>query len=141
VTVCEVSPHLTGWDRTSIAVPPALRRDHRTYSCCDDRVITSRDGKPVRSRTVIPQVGALIREARKRAGLSQRELAELAGVSQAMVASWERGLRGIYLVDLLTVAEVLGVHPAALLPVPPPVPAVVFAGPYVCERCGIEGES
>lgn len=37
--------------------------------------------------------GELVREARKRAGLSQRELAELMGTTQAVVARWETGVR------------------------------------------------
>jgi transcriptional regulator with XRE-family HTH domain len=35
--------------------------------------------------------GHLIREARKRTGLSQRELAERLGTTQAAIARWERG--------------------------------------------------
>lgn len=35
--------------------------------------------------------GELIREARKRAGLSQRELAERLGTTQAVIARWELG--------------------------------------------------
>ncbi len=35
--------------------------------------------------------GALIREARRRAGLSQRELASRLGRAQSVVARWERG--------------------------------------------------
>lgn len=37
--------------------------------------------------------GELIREARKRSGLSQRELAELLGTTQAVIARWETGAR------------------------------------------------
>ncbi|MBA2724960.1 MAG: helix-turn-helix transcriptional regulator [Actinobacteria bacterium] len=35
--------------------------------------------------------GELVREARKRAGLSQRELAERFGTTQAVIARWESG--------------------------------------------------
>ncbi len=35
--------------------------------------------------------GDLVREARKRAGLSQRELAELLATTQPVIARWERG--------------------------------------------------
>jgi transcriptional regulator with XRE-family HTH domain len=37
--------------------------------------------------------GELIRRARRRAGLSQRELAERLGTTQAVVARWETGVR------------------------------------------------
>jgi transcriptional regulator with XRE-family HTH domain len=37
--------------------------------------------------------GELIREARKRSGLSQRELAELLGTTQAVITRWETGRR------------------------------------------------
>lgn len=37
--------------------------------------------------------GELIREARKRSGLSQRELAELLGTTQAVIGRWETGAR------------------------------------------------
>lgn len=36
--------------------------------------------------------GLFIREARKRAGLSQRELAELMGTTQPVIARWETGV-------------------------------------------------
>lgn len=35
--------------------------------------------------------GAIIREARRRAALSQRELAQRLGTAQSVVARWERG--------------------------------------------------
>lgn len=37
--------------------------------------------------------GEVIREARKRADLTQRELAELLGTTQAVIARWETGAR------------------------------------------------
>jgi transcriptional regulator with XRE-family HTH domain len=37
--------------------------------------------------------GELIREARKRARVSQRDLAELLGTTQAVIARWETGKR------------------------------------------------
>ncbi len=37
--------------------------------------------------------GTIIREARKRAGLTQRQLAELLGTTQAVIARWESGQR------------------------------------------------
>ncbi len=37
--------------------------------------------------------GELIKEARKRGGLTQRELAELLGTTQSVIARWETGKR------------------------------------------------
>jgi DNA-binding transcriptional regulator YiaG len=40
-----------------------------------------------------PEVAMVIREARKRAGLTQRRLARLAGVTEVCVQLWERAAR------------------------------------------------
>lgn len=53
--------------------------------------------------------------ARNIAGLSQRQLAKLAGVSPAYVANVERGLFGIGARRCLKIACVLGVPPEWLL--------------------------
>lgn len=53
--------------------------------------------------------------ARKTAGLSQRQLAKLAGVSSAYIANVERGLFGIGAKKCLKIASVLGVPPEWLL--------------------------
>jgi len=49
-----------------------------------------------------------IRSARRRAGLSQVELAELLGVRQSSVSQWERGSTRPSTVHLLTLAARLG---------------------------------
>jgi DNA-binding Xre family transcriptional regulator len=49
------------------------------------------------------------------AGLSQRQLAEAMGSSQATVGQLERGNRGAYLKTILRLCEVLGVAPEDLL--------------------------
>lgn len=49
-----------------------------------------------------------IRSARRRAGLSQVELAELLGVRQSSVSQWERGNTKPSTVHLLTLAARLG---------------------------------
>jgi transcriptional regulator with XRE-family HTH domain len=59
--------------------------------------------------------GKLLRTARESAGLSQRALAELSGVSQPTLWQWEAG-RDIRVSTVLRVAEGLGVEPAVLLP-------------------------
>lgn len=40
-----------------------------------------------------PNAGALLREARKAAGLSQRQLAQLADTSQSAISAYEAGMR------------------------------------------------
>lgn len=57
--------------------------------------------------------GELIREARKRAGLSQRELAELMGTTQAVIARWEGGLRSPTFERLLEAVRACGFDLAA----------------------------
>ena len=52
--------------------------------------------------------GQLIREARRRAGLSQEELARRAGVQQPAIARWERGRTEPSLATLLRLAEECG---------------------------------
>jgi transcriptional regulator with XRE-family HTH domain len=49
-----------------------------------------------------------IRRARRRAGLSQVELAELLGVRQSSVSQWERGSTKPSTVHLLSLASRLG---------------------------------
>ena len=51
--------------------------------------------------------GELVREARKRAGLTQARLAELAGTTQSAIARLERGGRPPRIDTLLRIAEAL----------------------------------
>jgi transcriptional regulator with XRE-family HTH domain len=106
-------------------------------------VITKRAGEPRRKRALVPGVGALIKQARERRGVSQAALAGLLNVAQPTLASWEKGTRSASLMDLLLMARLLGVHVVELLPVPPPSPPVVFdiRGPYRCRECGRKGSS
>lgn len=55
------------------------------------------------------QLGAAIRQARTQAGLTQAELAELAGVSRALVSGVESGARpGAELQRVLAILRALG---------------------------------
>ena len=59
-----------------------------------------------------------IKQLRKEAGLSQRQLAKLIGVSTAAVSSWETGVRDIPAGNnLVKLAEVLGLDPAEVVKV------------------------
>ncbi|WP_020663383.1 helix-turn-helix domain-containing protein [Amycolatopsis benzoatilytica] len=60
-------------------------------------------------------VGVRVREFRVKAGLSQEQLAERAGVHWTFVSQVERGLRNINLHNLLKFADGLGVNPASLV--------------------------
>jgi transcriptional regulator with XRE-family HTH domain len=61
------------------------------------------------------QVGAIVREARLGARLTQHELARRLGWSPDTLANYETGRRGLRAAQLLKVAAALGVPPAALL--------------------------
>lgn len=54
-------------------------------------------------------IGRMIRDARNRNGLSQAELAEKVGVSQAAIGQWERGTYTPRGRNLNTLADVLGI--------------------------------
>lgn len=68
----------------------------------------------------------LLRRARREAGLSQRALAEQAGVSQSVIAAYERGSRERALSTLAALIEAAGVSLEVGLG--PPLPGVVPVG-------------
>lgn len=55
-----------------------------------------------------------IREYRKKAGLSQTELAEALGIDQSAVSNWERGLSEPTAFNIRRLADILGVKPGDL---------------------------
>jgi transcriptional regulator with XRE-family HTH domain len=59
-------------------------------------------------------LGEAIREARKKAGLSQEQLAFDADVDRAFVSALERGQRNVTLANLLKVCRALDERPSAL---------------------------
>jgi transcriptional regulator with XRE-family HTH domain len=59
--------------------------------------------------------GRRVRQHREAAGLSQEALAERAGLHRTYVGSLERGERNLALLNLLALAEALGVPPASLV--------------------------
>lgn len=62
------------------------------------------------------EFGRRLRHARKRAGLSQEDLAERLGVSRAAVANIELGRQRVALHQLVSAASTLGLDPRDLLP-------------------------
>ena len=59
--------------------------------------------------------GELIRETRKKKGLTQRELGELLGMSDVGVAQWEKGLRNPRLETRQRIAKALDIDITALM--------------------------
>jgi transcriptional regulator with XRE-family HTH domain len=59
--------------------------------------------------------GSRLRELRKRQGLSQEQLASLAGIDRTYLSSCERGTRNISVVNIARLADALRVEPAELL--------------------------
>ena len=59
--------------------------------------------------------GELIREARKKKGLTRRELGELLGMSDVGVAQWEKGLRNPRLETRQRIAKALDIDVTALM--------------------------
>jgi transcriptional regulator with XRE-family HTH domain len=62
------------------------------------------------------EVGARLRSARKQRGLSQQKLADALGVSFQQVQKYETGANRVSCSTLVSMAEVLGMAPASLLP-------------------------
>ena len=53
------------------------------------------------------EIGYRITIAREEAGLNQKELAEILGISQASLSNYENGKRRVYLPQLETIAKAL----------------------------------
>lgn len=74
------------------------------------------------SRGPDASIGDAIRAERRRRGLSTRGLSVLSGVSQPMLSAIENGRSAPSIPTLYAVAEALGVGPADLLTIAPPLP-------------------
>jgi transcriptional regulator with XRE-family HTH domain len=72
----------------------------------NEKNITENDRPPLATRIV---------EARKRTGMSQRDLAKQLGITQQVVASWEKKSEGIHSDTLKKLAEALEVSADELL--------------------------
>ena len=59
--------------------------------------------------------GERLRELRTERGLTQEQLAELAGVDRNYIGQIERGERNVALVNIVRIAQALKVQPADLL--------------------------
>ncbi len=79
---------------------------------------SSADGKLDR-RELFRSFGRAVRERRTSLGLSQEELADLAGLHRTYVGSIERGERNPSLLNIARLAHALRVKPSELMPEPP----------------------
>lgn len=61
-------------------------------------------------------VGAKVREFRVALGLSQEQLADLAGIDRTYISGIERGVRNITLLKLFLLADVFKMSPKDFLP-------------------------
>jgi transcriptional regulator with XRE-family HTH domain len=75
------------------------------------------------SRHVYRQIGALIREQRKKKKYIQEDLAKQIGVSRAAIANIEAGRQQLLVHQLCAIAKALEVEFATLMPNPDSAPA------------------
>lgn len=61
------------------------------------------------------ELGAAIRAARQAQGLSQEALAEVAGIDRSYMGGIERGEHNLAIMNLLKIADALGVKASSLL--------------------------
>lgn len=66
-------------------------------------------------RAVYAEIGRRLRAARRHAGLTQRGLANLVGLSHVSVSAIECGTQGYGIPLFLSLADALGVEPGDLL--------------------------
>lgn len=66
-------------------------------------------------KEILEVFGDTLRAYRSRAGLSQEKLAAKAGLDRTYVGGVERGERNVALVNIVRLAETLGIRPAQLL--------------------------
>lgn len=64
---------------------------------------------------ILKRFGQNLREYRHQAGLSQEKLAAKAGIDRTYVGGAERGERNVALINIVRLAEALGIDPARLI--------------------------
>ena len=76
------------------------------------------------------RIGDAIRRERKKAGLSQGELADRLGITRSLIGQYERGIRNPKPFTVQRIADALGIHSAYLTPVSPTEPKIIY-----CKDC------
>lgn len=66
-------------------------------------------------QSILKKLGQKIREHRLVIGLSQEELADLAGLHRTYIGSVERGERNVSLQNIVAIARALSISPSALI--------------------------
>lgn len=61
-------------------------------------------------------IGALVREKRKAAGMSQPELGDVLGITEQMIQKYERGASSLTVLKLVAIAEALKCTTLELIP-------------------------
>jgi transcriptional regulator with XRE-family HTH domain len=84
---------------------------------------------------ILKAAGNRLREARTRAGLTQKQLGDKAGVKQSYVFELERGRTNITLNTLVKMADVLGMDVRDLLPQTGPTPVSLVVLERLLEVC------
>lgn len=65
---------------------------------------------------VMMRFGSHLRQVRKKQGISQEKLAEMAGLHRTYVSSIERGERNVSLINIERLAQALSTTMASLMP-------------------------
>ena len=84
---------------------------------------------------ILKAVGNRLREARGKAGLTQKQLGDRAGVKQSYIFELERGRTNITLNTLVKMADVLGMDIRDLLPQTGPAPLSLVVLERLLEVC------
>lgn len=77
--------------------------------------------KTTPNATISQHIGQALQQARLRSGITQAELGHALGVKRVTVSRWERGERSLDITTLLTIARLLHIDPATLLPDTEPI--------------------
>ena len=93
---------------TTLLRPPSLDNISDRYSTAGRQPLQNTEGDQLNVKRMLRNFGIDIREARRRTGLSQRQLGQRLGVTQSYVSLVELGERNLSLTAITAFARVLG---------------------------------